>query len=182
MKQIIFTIFLIGCLAFSASSSEPHERQQAVALEIEEKSKSLGVEAIQVGEVLRAISVELRKALQQPEVAEHQGQEYFIKKLWNKAKNAVKQVGKVVEKTAKGVITSKAADIVKKFLQEKIGAYALEDEKTYQDFRQDLMEELDRAGDLLIRKGTQLCSCRGRKHLDEQEKKFVQGIAEALVM
>lgn len=180
MKQIIFTIFLIGCLAFCAASSEPQKTQQALDLKNDQESRSLGVEAIQVGEVLRAISLELRKALEQPEDAEHEGQEYFIKKLWSKAKNAVKQVGKVVEKTAKGVITSKAADIVKKFLHEKIGAYALEDDKTYQDFRQDLMQELDRVGDLLIQKGRQLCSCRGRKHLDEQERKFVQGIAEAL--
>lgn len=179
MKQIVFTFFLIGCVAFCASSSEPEKDQQILDLE-NDQSRSLGVDAIQVGQVIRAISQGLRDTVQQPEQAEHEGEEYFIKKLWNKAKNAVKQVGKVVEKTAKGVITSKAADIVKKFLQDKLGAYALEDDKTYQDFRQDIANELDRVGDVLIQKETQLCSCRGRKHLDEQERKFVQGVVEAL--
>ncbi|KAH7985236.1 hypothetical protein HPB52_024240 [Rhipicephalus sanguineus] len=110
-----------------------------------DQSRSLGVEAIQVGEVLRAISQKIRMICNnqskqstrpRPSVSKRcdaawlnfsDGEEYFIKKLWNKAKNAVKQVGKVVEKTAKGVITSKAADIVKKFLQDKLGAYALEE-------------------------------------------------------
>lgn len=109
-----------------------------------------------------------------------QSEEYFIKKLWKKAKNAVKQVGKGIEKGVKGVVTSKAADIVKKFLEDKLGAYALEDGKTYNDFRYDLAEEFERVGRALIEKGTQLCTCRGRRFLDEKERKFVQGVVEAL--
>ncbi|KAH6937413.1 hypothetical protein HPB50_000100 [Hyalomma asiaticum] len=167
-------------LSPAASAAESQESEQALEGAIETESQSLGVEAIQLGEVLRAISQGLRDTAQQSEQAEHEGEEYFIKKLWKKTKDAVKKVGKVVEKTAKGVITSKAADIVKKFLQEKLGSYALEDDKTYQDFRQDLTEEFDRVGEALIQKGTELCSCRGRRRLDELERKFVQGVVEAL--
>ncbi|KAL1481538.1 hypothetical protein MTO96_015593 [Rhipicephalus appendiculatus] len=98
-----------------SSSSEPEKSQQALDLLNDQESRSLGVEAYPSGRsspwhfpgAPRHCATTQRKLNMRDE-------EYFIKKLWSKAKNAVKQVGKVVEKTAKGVITSKAADIVKK--------------------------------------------------------------------
>lgn len=180
MKQIIIVLCLIGCATISASSSELEKNEPALDVVIDQESRSVGLQAIQVGEVLQAISQGLRDTVQPSEQAEHESEEYFIKKLWKKAKNAVKKVGKGIEKGVKGVVTSKAADIVKKFLQEKLGAYAFEDDKTYKDFRHDLAEELERVGGALIQKGTQLCTCRGRRFLDENERKFVQGVVEAL--
>ncbi|XP_075538463.1 uncharacterized protein LOC142572905 [Dermacentor variabilis] len=180
MKQIISLLCLIGCVAICASSSVLEKNEPALDVVIDQQSRSVGVEAIQVGEVLRAISQGLRDTAQPSKQVEHEGEEYFIKKLWKKAKNAVKQVGKGIEKGVKGVVTSKAADIVKKFLEEKLGVYALEDDKTYNDFRHDLAEDLERVGSALIEKGTQLCACRGRRFLDDKERKFVQGVVEAL--
>ncbi|KAK8775749.1 hypothetical protein V5799_030908 [Amblyomma americanum] len=107
-------------------------------------------------------------------------EEYFIKKLWKKTKNAVKKIGKGIEKGVKGVVTTKAADIVKKFLQDKLGVYALEDGKTYKDFRQDMALEFDQLGGNLVVKGAQLCQCSGRRNLDDRERSFVQGIVDAL--
>ncbi|XP_065304441.2 uncharacterized protein [Dermacentor albipictus] len=180
MKQIISVLCLIGCVAICASSSELEKNEPALDVVIDQQSRSVGVQAIQVGEVLRAISQGLRDTAQPSEHLEHESEEYFFKKLWKKAKNAVKQVGKVVEKGVKGVVTSKAADIVKKFLEDKLSVYALEDGKTYNDFRHDLAKDFERVGSALIEKGTQLCTCRGRRLLDEKERKFVQGVVEVL--
>ncbi|XP_077513741.1 uncharacterized protein LOC144124751 [Amblyomma americanum] len=180
MKQIIFAVFLIGCTALAASSNSAGEIEHPFDLVIDQESKRVGVEAIQVGEVLRAIARGLRETARPEDQAENETEEYFIKKLWKKTKNAVKKIGKGIEKGVKGVVTTKAADIVKKFLQDKLGVYALEDGKTYKDFRQDMAQEFDRLGGNLIVKGAQLCQCSGRRKLDDRERSFVQGIVDAL--
>uniref|UniRef100_A0A023GA62 Putative secreted protein n=1 Tax=Amblyomma triste TaxID=251400 RepID=A0A023GA62_AMBTT len=180
MKQMIATVFLVGCAALAASAGSVDDSDKTLDLVVDQESKSIGVEAIQVGEVLRSIARGLRETSQAEGQAESETEEYFIKKLWKKTKNAVKQIGKGIEKGVKGVITSKAADIVKKFVQEKFGVYALEDGKAYKDFREDLAQEFDRAGARLVVKGAQLCQCSGRRKLDERERSFVQGVVDAL--
>lgn len=172
---------LVACLALTASTYKLGGSEETLDVIVDEESKRIGGEAIQVGEVLCAIARGLHETPEYARAADNETDEYFIKKLWKKAKNAVKQVGKSVEKAVKGVVTTKAADIVKKFLESKLGAYAFEDGKTYEDFRRDLAQDLQRSGEALIEKGGQMClQCRGRRKLDEREKRFVGGVVGAL--
>lgn len=181
MKNCIAVGFLVACLGLTASTYKLGEREETLGLIVDEESQRIGGEAIQVGEVLCAIAEGIREAPAHKRAADSETDEYFLKKLWRKAKNAVKQVGKGVENAVKGVVTTKAADFVKKFLEDKLGAYAFEDGKTYEDFRRDLAQDLQRNGEALIEKGAELClHCRGRRRLDEREKSFVSGVVEAL--
>ncbi|XP_077554765.1 uncharacterized protein LOC144169460 [Haemaphysalis longicornis] len=181
MKNAMAVVCLVACLALTASTYKLGEKEETFGVIVDEESQHIGDEAIQVGEVLCAISRGLRETPVNEQAADSETDEYFLKKLWKKAKNAVKQVGKGVEKAVKGVVTTKAADFVKKFLENKLGTYAFEDGKTYEDFRRDLAQDLQRSGEALIEKGGQLClQCRGRRKLDQREKEFVSGVVGAL--
>ncbi|KAH7965875.1 hypothetical protein HPB49_011759 [Dermacentor silvarum] len=134
---------------------------------LDDESKRVGEEAKQVGEVLRAIAQELRDPIPDWGGDINEVEEYFFKRIWRGIKRGVKAVGKGVGKVAKevgkgvghvakGIITSKAADIVKKVFEKKLAVYALEDKNTYNNFLQDVAEELDRIGEALTKNRSHL--------------------------
>lgn len=102
--------------------------------------------------------------------------EYFFKKLWRGVKRVVKGAGKIIEKTAKGIAASKAADILKNLIAKKLGQYALgDDDMSYGDMLMNLCQDVDDAGKSLIEKGILLCwRCKARKRQAELEKKLVK--------
>ncbi|KAL1468944.1 hypothetical protein MTO96_041154 [Rhipicephalus appendiculatus] len=146
------------------SSHKLPEVDAALDAVIDKEAERLGVEAVQVGQVLSAISDGLRDTAKGLGGAENQAEQYFFDKIINVAK----AVGKGVE----GLATVKL--IVK-----DLSLYALEDGKAHKDFREHVAEDLSRVAESLIKKGELLCSCRGRSQLDDAEAKLVQDVVEA---
>ncbi|KAH7962111.1 hypothetical protein HPB52_014502 [Rhipicephalus sanguineus] len=132
------------------------------------KRSASGVEAIQVGGVLRAIAHGLRATGQRQQGEESQGQQYFFYRILKAVGELAKGVGNVVQGAAegignavnaltfsdtKGVVTTKAADILHKLVIKDLSLYASEDDKTYKDFRQHIADDLSHVAESLIKKG-----------------------------
>ncbi|XP_037501890.2 uncharacterized protein LOC119375942, partial [Rhipicephalus sanguineus] len=112
----------------------PHlvpEKYETLDVLVNKEAQRVGVEAIQLGGVLRAIEHGLRATAQYQQGAESQGQQYFFDKIFKAKGELVKGIGKVVEGAAKGVsnavnaltfsdtkgvVTTKAADILRKLV------------------------------------------------------------------
>ncbi|XP_037285332.1 uncharacterized protein LOC119178242 [Rhipicephalus microplus] len=195
MKRTSIVLFLlISCLMF-VSSYKLLEKDETLDVVVDKQAERLGAEAIQVGQILRAISHGLRNSARTLDGAENQAQQYFFKKIINVVKTVgsgavdlAKVVGKTVEDTIKAAKsfysfeetpTTKAADILQKLAVKDLSLYALEDGKAYNDFRHHFAEKLSRVAEPLIKKGEALCSCRGRTQLDEIEAKFVDVVVKA---
>ncbi|KAH7985234.1 hypothetical protein HPB52_024238 [Rhipicephalus sanguineus] len=98
---------------------------------VDNEARRVGVEAIQVGGVLRAIAHGLRATRHHQQGAESQGEQYFFDKILKAVGELAKGVGNVVQGAAegignavnaltfsdtKGVVTTKAADILHKLV------------------------------------------------------------------
>ncbi|XP_037285377.1 uncharacterized protein LOC119178287 [Rhipicephalus microplus] len=188
----VFCVLLLCTMnAFCHKVPEKYETLDVI---VDKEAQRVGLEAVQVGEVLRAIAYGLRTRSQHQEGKENQSQEYFLDKIFKAVGELVKGAGNVVQGVAQGVgaavgaltfshtngaVTTKAADIVREIIVKDLSMYATEDGKVHEDFRQQIAKDLSRVAESLINKGQVLCSGRGRRHLNENEAKFVQMVVEA---
>ncbi|KAL3200225.1 hypothetical protein MRX96_043556 [Rhipicephalus microplus] len=86
--QAFVLFLLISCLMFVSSYKLP-EKDETLDVVVDKQAERLGAEAIQVGQILRAISHGLRNPARTLDGAENQAQQYFFKKIIN----VVKTVG-----------------------------------------------------------------------------------------
>ncbi|XP_037285529.1 uncharacterized protein LOC119178430 [Rhipicephalus microplus] len=183
---------LLLCI-MSVSSQNVPEKYETLDIIVDKEAQRVGLEAVQVGEVLHAIAHGLRTRAQHQEGAENQSQHYFLDKILKAvgelvkgAGNAVKgvaegvgnAVGAITFSRASGVVTTEAADILRKIVSKDLSLYATEDGKVHKDFRQQIANDLSRVAESLIHKGQVLCAGRGRTHLNKNEAKFVQMVVE----
>ncbi|KAL1444844.1 hypothetical protein MTO96_045368, partial [Rhipicephalus appendiculatus] len=86
MKRTGVVLFLFfSCIIFGSSYKLPEE-DETLDVVVDKQAERLGVEAIQVGQVLRAISHGLRDTARSFEGVENQEAHYFWKKIINVAK------------------------------------------------------------------------------------------------
>ncbi|KAH7985235.1 hypothetical protein HPB52_024239 [Rhipicephalus sanguineus] len=131
MKQLELFFVCFSSARMTASSHKVPEKYETLDVLVNKEAQRVGVEAIQLGGVLRAIEHGLRATAQYQQGAESQGQQYFFDKIFKAKGELVKGIGKVVEGAAKGVsnavnaltfsdtkgvVTTKAADILRKLV------------------------------------------------------------------
>ncbi|KAL1479164.1 hypothetical protein MTO96_052080 [Rhipicephalus appendiculatus] len=196
MKSGAVRVFFFLFCTMTVSSYKLPEQDETLDVVVDKEAERLGVEAIQVGQVLLAISNGILDATKSLDGPENQAEQYFFDKIFKAFEtigsgvvDVAKTIGSTVTDTikavtsfsnAKGAVTAKAADILQKIIVKDLSLYALEDGNTYKDFRQHVAQDLSRVAESLIKKGVELCSCRGRAHLDESEAMFAHVISKML--
>ncbi|CAN7936866.1 unnamed protein product [Ixodes hexagonus] len=140
---------------------------------VDNEVKKVGEEAVLVGQVLRECARGLEVRAAEGHLA-NETVEYFFKKLWRGVKNVVKKTGKIVEKVGKGIIQTKAADIIKGLIQRKLGGYALAEDESCGSLVLALSKDMDNLGKALIERGVELCGACRRKKLEKAEKEFAK--------
>ncbi|KAH6937416.1 hypothetical protein HPB50_000103 [Hyalomma asiaticum] len=193
MKTTGVALVLLLLYTINAAAHKLPGSSDTLDAVLDKEAQRVGLEAVQVGHLLRAIAHGLRDSAQRLEDADSQGDQYFLDKIFNAMKEVVKGAANVVQEVGKGIgnavdaITfsdtkepvKKAADILQKLVVKDLSLYAIEDGKLYRDFQQHIAENLFRVAESLIEKGRALCSCNGRAYLDENEAKFVQRVVQA---
>ncbi|KAL3200227.1 hypothetical protein MRX96_043558 [Rhipicephalus microplus] len=166
MKPSGAVLCVLLLCTMSVSSQNVPEKYETLDVIVDKEAQRVGLEAVQVGEVLRAIAHGLRTRAQHQEGAENQSQQYFLDKI-------LKAVA-----APTGWSPQKLLIYFAKIVSKDLSLYATEDGKVHKDFRQQIANDLSRVAESLIHKGQVLCAGRGRTHLNKNEAKFVQMVVE----
>lgn len=146
---------------------------------VDKEIQKVGEEAVLVGQILRECAKGLEAHVAEHEHLGNETVEYFFKKLWRGVKKVVKKGGQIVGKVAKGIVQSKAADIIKGLIQKKFGGYAMAEDESFGGLLLAFSKDMDDLGKALIERGTQLCGECKRMQLEDAEQSFVKEFVAA---
>ncbi|XP_077512775.1 uncharacterized protein LOC144123938 [Amblyomma americanum] len=175
MNVITAVICVLGVLVVTASAETSTEQDKSLEVGSDLRSQIVADEAVLVGHILRNVAHEL----QQDAELESETEEYFIRKFWNKTKEAVKKACRKIKKAAKKVMPHiqnaaedigksvanavlpiikekaerKATELVTKFFAKHLDVYALQDSSSHTDVVRSLCTLLDEEGKRLIEHG-----------------------------
>ncbi|KAH7962052.1 hypothetical protein HPB52_014083 [Rhipicephalus sanguineus] len=166
MRSVFAAICLLGIVAFTANAHALPEQKPSVDVAF----KSAAQEALYLGEILN----DAAEALTEDEELKAASDEYFIRDLWSKAKEALKNATQKATSSVKGAydeakehlkkvaneaqqkLKEKAAEIMSKILTKIAGQYALEDSISRTDFMQILRDLIKGAAQRLFNVGKAL--------------------------
>ncbi|CAN7936867.1 unnamed protein product [Ixodes hexagonus] len=163
----------------TASLETNAEDSEYIDLIVEKELKKVGEEAVLVGQILRECAKGLEVRVAENEHLANETVEYIFKKLWRGAKKAVKTAGKIIGKSGRRLLQTKAVHILKRLLQKKSVEYALAEDESCGSLVLALSKEMDTLGKALIERGVELCGACRRKRLEDAEKEFVKEFVSA---
>ncbi|KAL3242371.1 hypothetical protein MRX96_021286 [Rhipicephalus microplus] len=149
MKSLLAATCLLGLLVFTVNARTLTEQKSSVGAEF----KSAAEEAFLLSEIFDDVG----EALAQDEKLNSVSDEYFIRDLWAKAKEALKNATQKATSSVKGAydeakehftkaakeaqekLKEKAAEIMSKILTKIAGQYAVEDSVSRPDFMKILL-------------------------------------------
>ncbi|XP_077512192.1 uncharacterized protein LOC144123188 [Amblyomma americanum] len=162
--------FVVVCFAASSALVLPEEHESTFDETVGAAANRVGDEAILVGSILRDMARQLS------EDEDLGDEEYFVRDLWTRAKDAVVQAGKKITDVATKAVkeasstikeatdkaTEKAKEKTFEFLAKIFGksldSYAAKDYATRGDFFKGLCARIDELGQTLIKVGRKLRS------------------------
>ncbi|XP_037510034.1 uncharacterized protein LOC119386840 [Rhipicephalus sanguineus] len=166
MKSIFAATCLLGLVVFTANSHALPERKSSVEVAFE----SAAQEAIYLSEILNDVG----DALAEDEELKAASEEYFIRDLWAKAKEALKNATQKAASSVKGAydeakghiqkaateaqrrLKEKAAEIMSKILTKITSQYAVEDSISPTDVMQIVLDLIKAAAQRLFNVGKAL--------------------------
>ncbi|XP_070387278.1 uncharacterized protein [Dermacentor albipictus] len=170
MKRTLAMIYFFGLVVSIATAATLTEQVSSVDTILKVTTNSIANEAYQLGEILRVLARELAE----DDELGAQNEEYFIRVMWEKVKVAVSNATDTVKGVVQGAydeatnritkatnnvkqkLREKAAEILSKLITKAIVGYAFEDSESRTDFVKILCEDVDRAGQRLIRQSEAL--------------------------
>ncbi|KAL1479167.1 hypothetical protein MTO96_052083 [Rhipicephalus appendiculatus] len=166
MRQIIAGICVLAFVAFTASAQTLGDEDATV----DAVFNSAGQEAVLLSEILRDVA----QTLTEDEDLNSEANEYFIRAIWNKTLEAVKNATAKIKHSVKGAykeakehikkaaveaqqkLKEKAAEIMSKLLTKVAGQYALVDAQSGLNFVKTLVDLVKAAAQRLLLVGKAL--------------------------
>ncbi|KAL1480192.1 hypothetical protein MTO96_051243 [Rhipicephalus appendiculatus] len=166
MRSLFAVTCLLGLLAFTANAHALPEEKSNVNVAL----KSAAQEALYLSEILGDVA----ETLAEDEELQAASEEYFIRDLWAKAKEALKNATQKAASSVKGAIDEAkghiqkvakeakqklqetAAEIMSKILTKVAGQYALEDSVSRRNIIQTLLDLIKAAAKRLFNVGKSL--------------------------
>ncbi|KAL1480191.1 hypothetical protein MTO96_051247 [Rhipicephalus appendiculatus] len=164
MTHISATLYVLGLVTFTAHALVVPEKKSSMDVVFENAAQ----EVVYLSEILR----DVEKALaENEELKTDSSDEYFIRVLWDKTKEALKNATEKVMVSVKGAyditkdnltgaakeaqekLKAVAAEIMAKMLAKITSQYALEDSTTHKDVMKTLRDLIQAAVDRLLETG-----------------------------
>ncbi|XP_054932322.1 uncharacterized protein [Dermacentor andersoni] len=170
MRHISAAICLVVLVAFTADAHAIPEEESNLDATFDRAAKCAAQDAVYVGEILR----EVAQILAEDEEINSESDEYFLRDLWEKTKDALKNATQNVKQSVKGAykdakghikkaaedakkkMNKKVAEIMSKLLSKVTSGYALEDSESRGSFVKLFLDVIMRAAQRFMKMGKAL--------------------------
>ncbi|XP_050043251.2 uncharacterized protein [Dermacentor andersoni] len=170
MRHLSAAICLVVLVAFTADAHTISQEESSLDATFERAAECAALDAVHVGDILR----EVAQTLAADEEIKSESDEYFLRALWQKTKDALKNATENVKVTVKGAyedakghfkkaaedakknISEKVAQIMSKLLSRVMSGYALEDSESRGNFIRLFLDVIMRAAQRFMKMGKAL--------------------------
>ncbi|XP_050043249.1 uncharacterized protein [Dermacentor andersoni] len=170
MRHISAAICLVVLVAFTADANTIPQEGSNLDTTLDRAAECAAQDAVHVGEILQ----EVAQTLAADEAINSESDEYFLRDLWEKTKDALKNATENVKATVKGAykdakghikkaaedakkkINEKVAEIISKLLSKVMSGYALEDSESRGNFVKLFLDVIMRAAQRFLKMGKAL--------------------------
>ncbi|XP_065304446.1 uncharacterized protein [Dermacentor albipictus] len=170
MRHLSAAISLVVLVAFTADARTISEEESSLDATFDKAAECAAHDAVHVGEILQ----EVAEILAADEEIKSESDEYFLRALWEKTRDALKNATEHVKVTVKGAFedakghfkkaaqdaqkkfSDKAAEIMSKLLSKVMSGYALEDSESRGNFIKLFVDVIMRAAQRFMKMGKAL--------------------------
>ncbi|XP_054932323.1 uncharacterized protein [Dermacentor andersoni] len=170
MRHISAAICLMVLVAFTADAHTIPQEVSNLDTTLDKAAECAAHDAVHVGKILR----EVAQTLAADEAINSESDEYFLRALWEKTKDALKNATENVKVTVKGAfedakghfkkaaqdakekMNTKVAEIISKLLSKVMSGYALEDSESRGNFVKLFLDVIMRAAQRFMKMGKAL--------------------------
>ncbi|XP_065304442.1 uncharacterized protein [Dermacentor albipictus] len=170
MRHISAAICLMVLAAFTAHAHTLPQEESNLDTTFDRAAECAAQDAVHVGEILR----EVAQTLAADEAINSENDEYFLRDLWEKTRDALKNATANVKVTVKGAfedakghfkkaaeqatkkVNEKVAEILSKLLSKVMSGYALEDSESRGNFIKLFLDVIMRAAQRFMKMGKAL--------------------------
>lgn len=165
---------IFGFVATKVCAHTLPEQESGIDAEFDAQAEVIADETVLIGELLHEVAT----SLQQDNLLNVEGEEYFLRAFWNRTKEALKNATQKFKESAKNALTEaveavkeakdhikeaakvaarkasdKATELLSKIFSDALAGYALSEYETQADFVKAVCSRIDSVGLRLIEQG-----------------------------